>query len=117
MYDEHFRKIKDEIKQLKRRYLEVISFVQDIVSVCVCGFVENKPFEFLYWDQMQMWVFNFVSSSSEPPPTNHPPNIKGSEVVGEAGKKEATLGSINPLCVELSRFTLVMFNPSQFFYA
>lgn len=30
VYDEHFRKIKDEIKQLKRRYLEVISFVQDI---------------------------------------------------------------------------------------
>uniref|UniRef100_A0A0L8G8X8 B box-type domain-containing protein n=1 Tax=Octopus bimaculoides TaxID=37653 RepID=A0A0L8G8X8_OCTBM len=30
VYDEHYSKIKEEVKQLKRRYVEVVSFVQDV---------------------------------------------------------------------------------------
>lgn len=45
MYDEHVKKITDELNQLKRRHVELISLVQDVVSIILI-----QQIHFYLWD-------------------------------------------------------------------
>lgn len=43
VYDEHVKKIDEELNQLKRRHIELISLVQDVVSLCYrCVWVQTS---------------------------------------------------------------------------